>query len=180
MRSIRFMIAAACAAVLSCASIPAFNEAPVYSSYIESRKDGAGGKGVEVFVLYRTRGFASDDLHELFIERWIDASGDIAYALVLRYRGFTAENISRISLEVGGGEIELGGCSIDMGYSGRYIVERVSAALTERAVSALKGKPTAVSIRYYCDYRASPIEVPGPGLEALTSFFNSPIHAFDQ
>jgi hypothetical protein len=164
-----------CIFMLSCASIPSLNEAPPYSSYVETRKNASGTYSVEVFVLHRAQGLANDDLHELFIERWVDDQGAPLYALVLRYRGFGAEDITSMSMNVDGRGVELGAFSFEKRYSGRYIVERVSAMLTSSLLSTMCEGKTVV-VKYNCKYHSAPIEITREGCEKLSSFIQSPMN----
>lgn len=164
-----------CIVVFSCASIPSLNEAPLYSSYLESRKNASGTQIVEVFVLQRVQGLANDDLHEVFIERWADDQGAPLYAVVLRYRGLIAEDITSMSMDVDGRGVELSACLFEKRYSGRYIVERVSAILTTSLLSAICEGKTVV-IKYSCKYHSAPIEIPEEGCEKLSSFIQAPIN----
>lgn len=157
------------AAFLSCASIPSLNEAPVYSSYVDERRTGAGIESVRVFVLHRARGQASEDLHEFLVEARADASGTASFLLVLGYKGYVAENISGMSASVDGRDLELGEVLVERGYSGRYISERLRAALPEGALSALMGG-SRLALRYSCDFPAPVVELSGPGFEALKAF----------
>ncbi len=166
----RLTIATLVAAVfLSCASIPSLNEAPEYSSYLDERKAEAGAEGVLVFVLYRARGSASDDLHEFLVERRGDPSGSPSFSIVLRYTGMVPENISGLSASVDGRDLELGAIGFERGYSGRYISERLSVPVPGDAISAIR-EGVKLTLRYSCDYPAPPHELPGPGFEALKIF----------
>jgi predicted small lipoprotein YifL len=160
------------AALASCGSIPSLNEPPVYSSYVEARKAASGQREMEVFVLDRISGAASDDSYEYRIEREKDAAGAAAIKLVLRYLGGASESINRISAKVDDRELGLGESAAASGYSGRRRLEVVEAALDADAAAAIMaGKK--MTLQYYGKYPTFPIEIPGPGLEALKAFLGN-------
>jgi hypothetical protein len=157
------------AVAVSCKSIPSLNEPPVYSTYAAVRKEASGELPVEAFVLHRAGGFANDDKYEYLVERETDASGASSLILILRYTGNAPESIERISLQVDGRYLGLGEAAVTHGYSGRFRLEVVEAAMGAECMAAIAAG-TKLVVQYYGKYQTFPIEVPEPGLEKLKAF----------
>jgi hypothetical protein len=161
--------ATAAAALASCSSIPSLNVPALYSTYPAVEKDAAGERQVERFVLHRSGGFANDDAYEYLVERRDGEDGVASYVLSMRYTGNAPESIDRIAACVDGKALGLGPGESRRGYSGRYRMELVEAPLGPRDAAAIESG-SALTVQYFGKYPTFPVEIPGPGLEALKAF----------
>jgi hypothetical protein len=162
-------MAAAIAASVSCSSIPSLNVPPLYSAYPAVEKDASGEREVRRFVLQRSGGLANDDAYEYLVERRTGEDGASSFVLSMRYTGNAPESIDRIAAGVDGKALGLGPSASTRGYSGRYRMELVEAPLGPGAAAAI-AVGSAMTVQYFGKYPTFPVEIPGPGLEALKAF----------
>jgi hypothetical protein len=162
-----FLIAAS--AIVACKSIPSLNEPALYSTYSKAQKDAPAESAVQFFVLYRSGGNAGEDKYEYLVERRPGEAGTVSFVLSMRYTGYAPESIERIAAKADDRDLALSQSAVTRGYSGRYRMELVQAELGP-AVTVAIAAAGKMSIQYFGKYPTFPIEIPGPGLEALKAF----------